>query len=326
MCKMKNKKNILSAMLVFFGAVILLSVFFTKQQTFASWIEEEEGKKYETEDGELAIGFSEIDGKRYYFDENGCLLTGKFYVEEESAYYYANKKGVVQTGIVETKSGFYVLDDSGKIQTGFVEYENNRYYFNTKAEMETGWFKVDGSWYYAGDTGVLMTGFLTLEGYRYYLGTDGIRVSDTVMEIDGVTYIFNKDGSIDENATTLYPVYQYFNQVRADNGFSAAELNPKVQACAILRASGLTEGYGSVEAADGSVETLLKNRGVMSNGGYEFSYGGTEGYGIEQLLSDIRKDINIDTVLKDESITGVGLGLYEKDNIYYYDIIFIYGE
>lgn len=323
MCRMKNKRNILMVMLVFLGTVTVLSVVFAKQQTFASWIEEEEGKRYETEDGEPVIGFSEIDGKRYYFDENGYLLTGKFYVKEEDSYYYANKKGVVQAGIVETKNGFYILDDSGKIQTGFVEYANNRYYFNKKAELETGWFKIDGNWYYADDTGIVMTGFLTLDGYRYYLGADGIRVSDTVMEIDGITYIFNKDGSIDENATTLYPVYQYLNQVRTANGSIAIEWNPKVQACAILRASGLTEGYSDAEGTDSAVETLLKNRGVMSNGGYEFSYGGTEGYGIEQLLTDIRKDMNIDEVLKDESITGVGLGLYEKDNIFYYDIIFI---
>lgn len=320
---MKNKRNILMIILAFLGTVTVLSVVFTKQQTFASWIEEEEGKRYETEDGETVIGFSEIDGKRYYFDENGYLLTGKFYVKEEDSYYYANKKGVVQAGIVETKRGFYILDDSGKIQTGFVEYANNRYYFNKKAELETGWFKIDGNWYYADDTGIVMTGFLTLDGYRYYLGADGIRVSDTVMEIDGITYIFNKDGSIDENATTLYPVYQYLNQVRTANGSTAIEWNPKVQACAILRASGLTEGYSAAEGTDSAVETLLKNRGVMSNGGYEFSYGGTEGYGIEQLLNDIRKDMNIDEVLKDESITGVGLGLYEKDNIFYYDIIFI---
>lgn len=321
-----NKKRISIFILFSLCAVILLSLLLVKRQTFASWIEEEEGKKYEEEDGEFAIGFSEINEKRYYFDEEGYLQTGKFYVKEEDGYYYANKKGVIQTGIIDTKNGFYITDDAGRIQTGFVQYEGKQYYFNAKAEMETGWIKTDGNWYYADDTGVIATGFLTLDGYRYYLGEDGIRVSNTVMEIDGTTYIFNQDGSIDENATALYPIYQYFMQMRSSYGFSVLELNPKVQACAILRAAGLTEGYHAVPEGTDSVETLLKNRGVKCRNGYEFSYGGIEGYGLEQLFSDVKRDINMDVALKDASVTGVGLGLYQKDAVFYYDIIFICTE
>lgn len=306
---------------------VLCGILLFKQQSFASWVEEEDGIKYEKEDGNYATGFSEIDGCIYYFDENGYLVTGKFYAADEDAYYYANKKGVIQTGIIETKNVFYITDDNGKIKTGFVDCENKRYYFNDKAEMVAGWFKADDNWYYADDMGVIMTGFVTLDGYRYYLNSEGIRVSDTTMDIDGVTYIFNKDGSIDENATAMYPVYQYLSQQRAVNeGLERIEMNSKVQACAILRASELKNGYGTAQEASDTVETLLKNRGVKCSGGFEFSYGGTEGYGIEQLLEDMKKDVNLSEILKEISVQEVGLGIYEEDNIYYYDIIFICGE
>lgn len=323
---MKNKRMLSVFILFSLGMIILLCLFITKQSTFAAWIEEEDGKKYEKEDGKAATGFLEIDEKRYYFDEEGYLQTGKFYVKEEEAYYYANKKGVIQTGIIDTKNGFYITDDAGRIQTGFVQYENRRYYFNSKAEMETGWIKADENWYYADDTGVVATGFISLDGYRYYLGEDGIRVSNTVMEIDGITYIFNQDGSVDENATTLYPIYQYFTQMRDAYGISVPVLNPKVQACAILRAADLTGGYHTATEGGNSVETLLKNRGVKCSSGYEFSYGGIEGYGLEQLFMDIKRDINMDAALKDPSVTGVGLGLYQVDTVFYYDIIFICEE
>lgn len=291
------------------------------QKSFASWTETDSGTKYELEDGQYAVGFSEIDGKQYYFDKEGYLAKGKFYAEDEDAYYYADKKGVIQTGTIKTKKVFYIADETGKLQTGFMEYDNNRYYFSKDASLAIGWFQADGSWYYADKEGVVMTGFLTLDGYRYYLEEDGKRVSDAVMDIDGVTYVFNSDGSIDENATVLYPVYQYISKKRQENDRSNVLMNTKVQACAMLRAADLVNGYGKKE--DSSVEILLKNRGVRSLGGYEFSYGGVEGYGIERLVLDMERDWNLARVLKEQSITEVGLGFYEEDGILYYDVIFI---
>ena len=301
--------------------VAFISLFLFGNKSYASWIETENGTKYELENGEYATGFSEIDGNRYYFNDDGYLQTGKFYVEAEDAYYYANKRGIIQTGTIKTKKVFYVADEAGKLQSGFVEYENNRYYFGKGVNLMTGWFQVDGNWYYADDQGVIMTGFLTLDGYRYYLNEDGVRISDAAMEFDGITYIFNADGSVDENATTLYPIYQYISQKRKADNLQDILMNSKVQACAILRASDLVNGYAVGEET--SIERLLKNRGVKCSGGYEFSYGGVEEYGIDKLLSDMEKDLNLTNVLCKQTVTEVGLGFYEKDNIFYYDIIFI---
>jgi hypothetical protein len=318
---MKNK--VLFVLLVVFVVVLGGSLCF-KQLTYASWIESDAGKQYENEDGEIAKGFTTIDDERYYFDEDGYLVTGKFFCEEDQSYYYANKKGVIQTGYIKTKKTFYVADEDGKLQTGFVEQDGNRYFFDGAANLVSGWFKSEDNWYYANDDGIVMTGFLTLDGYRYYLNADGTRVSDTVMEIDGTTYIFSGDGSIDENATTMYPVYQYMENVRKEKGVDGEFLlDSKVQACAVLRASELVDGYHQEDDSQ-TLETLLKNRGVKCEGGYEFSYGGVEDYGIEQLTRDMEKDVNIQQVLQDSSITSVGLGIYVLNNVCYYDIIFTY--
>lgn len=327
MKKLSKKKRMTAIAIIISLGMVAGMVLFFKQQSLASWVDEENGKKYEKDDGQYAVGFSEIEEKLYYFDEDGYLVKGKFYVKEEDAYYYADKNGVVQTGVIQTKKNFYLADDAGKLQTGFVEYDNNRYYFNSKAELVTGWFKSDESWYYADDQGIIMTGFLTLDGYRYYLNPDGTRVSDAVLEIDGVTYIFNKDGSIDENATTLYPVYEYLNEIRTGEGQEAFTMNSKVQACAVLRASELVNGYGQAESGTGTtLEELLRNRGVKCAGGYEFSYGGVADYGIERLIADMERDLNLMQVVKDRTVSETGLGIYEKDGIYYYDIIFIMVE
>ena len=189
--------------------------------------------------------------------------------------------------------------------------------------MLTGWFKYEQNWYYADAQGVLMTGLVTIEGYRYYLNADGTRVSDATMEIDGITYVFNKDGSIDENATMLYPVYEYINQIRKTNDLPEITMDTKVQACAILRAADLQEGYGNSNDAAGSVQDLLRNRGVMCSSGYEFSYGGIEEYTIDRLISDMGKDLNIIQILKQKDLSAVGLGVYEQDGISYFDILFV---
>lgn len=318
---MKNKQKhiyVIGCLIFVLAIGFILSV---KQFSYASWIEEEEGKKYENENGELAKGFCGIEDKLYYFDEDGYLVIGKFYIKQDEAYYYSDKQGVVQTGIVETDDGFYVTDDSGKIQTGFVEYDNSRYFFNKKAQLVYGWFKTEDNWYYADDVGHVLTGLVTVDGYRYYLGSDGKRVSNTVMEIEGITYVFNQDGSIDENATTMYPVYSFLVNLIKEKKGTDLLMNSKLQAIAVLRASDLINGY--LVADKEPMESLLSHRGVECSNGFEFSYGGVADYSIERLLLDMQKDTNLYSIIEQNAISEVGLGIYVQDNIYYYDIVLI---
>lgn len=305
--------------------LVILSgiLFLINQPSYAAWVHKEDGTvSYQDEDGKEVTGFQEIDDKRYYFDDKGNLQTGKFYVQDEDAYYYSDENGVISSGgIVTVKDGFYSVDESGKIQKGFIDLDQARYYFDEKASMVKGWFKYDGNWYYTDDAGKLVTGWATIDGYRYYFGADGIRVSNTVMDMDGVTYVFNEDGSVDENATTVYPVYQELAAIRQSNSLSDIRQDSKVQACAILRAGGLSDGFSNV--TEGEIETLLKNRGVKSNNGYEFSYGGIEDYSVDRLIQDMRKDTTLMSALQDSAVTAVGVGVSTKDNINYYDILFI---
>lgn len=313
-------RQLLGAILILIS-VVLIGVHLFGDISYASWVEQEDGIKYLQEDGQYAVGFLDIEENRYYFDMDGHLVTGKFYVEEEDSYYYADEEGILQYGAIQTDDNFYITDDEGRLQKGFVEYEGRRYYFNEISELVVGWFKQDENWYYSDKHGVVMTGFVTIDGYRYYLGTDGTRVQDTILTIDGITYIFNKDGSVDENATLLYPVLAYLNQLRLNVGCSELILNSKVQACAILRAADLVNGFSDDDTD--SLEVLLANRGVMSNGGCEFSYGGLEGYDINRLMMDMQKDVNLMRVISDSTISEVGLGVHTEGAISYYDIIFI---
>ena len=70
----------------FFAAGLLLIVMavimlYIHNYAFAAWTEDEDGRRYEKEDGENAVGFFEIEDYLYYFDEDGYLKTGKIYVD-----------------------------------------------------------------------------------------------------------------------------------------------------------------------------------------------------------------------------------------------------
>ena len=141
------------------------------------------------------------------------------------------------------------------------------------------------------------------------------------MVIDGETYVFSKDGSVDENATMLYPVYQYINEVRNANHKSLLVQNHTVQTCAILRATDLPKGFGASDKQAEDVKKLLQNRKYICEGGYEFSYGGLEDYGVQRLIADMKKDEFLQEILNEDDITEIGLGFHAADNIIYYDII-----
>lgn len=305
------------------GIIFVIAMLLgTYQLSYASWVDDDNGTHYKDEDGNFVTGFQEIDNELFYFSQTGNLLKGKFYVEAEDAYYYADDKGRILTSVIKDESHFYITDDKGRLKTGFVDYNRQRYYFNSAGEVEKGWFKADEDWYYADDSGCIMVGFITVDGYRYYLGEGGKRVSNTVMEIDGTTYVFNEDGSVNENATSLYPWISYMNQQRKKAKLPELKINTKVQACAILRAADLVNGY-DLSTQSQSLKKMLGDRGVSTSGGYEFSYGGVNGYTMEQLLEDIKKDTQFLQVLREDAVTDVGVGVYEEDGISYYDVVFI---
>ena len=317
-----HKKKICAAAIICLVISVAIPASYNSR-VYASWKEDDDGTYYELEDGENAVGFHEIDGYMYYFNDDGYLQTGKIYIEDEDAYYYADKKGVIQIGDIDTNDAFYFTDEKGVIKTGFVEHDGRTYYYNKRAEQLFGWFEIDGDWYYTGEDGELRTGFITVDEHRYYLEADGKRVSNATMEIDGTTYIFSSDGSVDENATLLYPVYLYVANQRKELGLSDVLMDTKLQACALYRATLLKDGFGNNNI---NTETLLSNRGVKSSGGYEFSYGGTENYGIDQLIAGFAIDDRFKTAIMDSSVNFVGIGVYTEEGINYFDIIFVSEE
>ncbi len=134
---------------------------------------------YFYEDSNIAYnGVNTIDGKKYLFNERGCLVKNGCYVDTKGNAYIAD-----ENGIVIEKEGFFTIvpyDEDGNldIDVSFVYLTEisdrsyrRRYYVNKNGKVEcNNLFVVDGDIYYADENCELLNNsYLTT---RYYFGND----------------------------------------------------------------------------------------------------------------------------------------------------------
>ena len=151
-------------------------------------------------DGNMVIGWQEIDSNWYYFNASGCMLTntwvGNYYLGSNGIMatnqwvgnYYVKENGYIATN---EWIGNYYVDISGKwvpnrwISNGrwwyrygdgsypaskFDVINGSTYYFDKSGYMITGWKSIESNWYYFNASGCMVTN--TWVG-DYYLDFDG---------------------------------------------------------------------------------------------------------------------------------------------------------
>ena len=68
--------------------------------------------------GAISTGFQEIAGRRYYFNNEGHMVTGWFKYGSSTYYANCNKKenyGALLTGVQKIGQTFYRFDSSGRL-------------------------------------------------------------------------------------------------------------------------------------------------------------------------------------------------------------------
>lgn len=185
------------------------------------WVNLSGGTKYYDENGQVVKSTSEsavmkeIDGTKYYFDQNGVLLSD--YTDKNKLDTVAIKRN---TWSQDNNGNIYYYDKNGIIVTNrFYEIDGNTYHFNSLGHLDIGVFLAnqqlyiannDGcvqtkqgwqyygfEWYYVSNDGTLVKNeWLTDNGKKYYFMSDGCAVTSTSMDIDGVTYSFDSNGAL----------------------------------------------------------------------------------------------------------------------------------
>lgn len=151
--------------------------------------------------------FAEIDGQKYYFDENGNKVTGFKTIGTDS--YYFNESGMMQTGLQvlhdqETGIAVYSLRkedgklhyylENGAAYSGMINLEGKVYYFD-KGLQSVGEKQANGYWYNFKEDGSLSVGFVNMGNSAKYYDNLGRRQTGT-FKIDKVTYNTDSNGFI----------------------------------------------------------------------------------------------------------------------------------
>ena len=157
----------------------------------SGWFTENKKTYYRKSNGQLAKGWTKIDGKTYYFGKSkGQLYTGWATIGGNK--YYLGTDGAIRTGWQTIGEDKYYFNSKGVMTKGWATIDGNKYYFGkVSGKLATGWTTISGKKYYFGTDGVKQTGWITVGSNKYYLGTDGVRRTGW-RTIDGNRYYFGK--------------------------------------------------------------------------------------------------------------------------------------
>ncbi|MBQ9062375.1 MAG: glucosaminidase domain-containing protein [Eubacterium sp.] len=132
---------------------------------------------YEDDDPYTGLVTDENTGKQYYF-EDGELQTGfQKFGEPEHTYYFSKKTGAMAKGFRKIKGKkYYFKKKSGVMKTGWLTYRGSRYYFKKNGKLKTGWLTYKGERYYFKKNGKMKTGTLKKGGFIYEFDNDGVLI------------------------------------------------------------------------------------------------------------------------------------------------------
>lgn len=136
------------------------------------WYQENDHWRF-YQDDQPAVNWKKIQGKWYYFDQNGDRLQSTIY------------KG-------------YAFDQEGAmVENSWTKLENQWYYAAPSGRLtQNAWKKINGAWYYFDQTGIMLSN-TRIDGY--FLGQSGAMASHGWQEINQVWYYVLPSGKISQD-------------------------------------------------------------------------------------------------------------------------------
>ena len=156
------------------------------------WVTDNNETRYYDTENHFVTGMNTIEGKKYYFNDDGVLQSGSLKIEK--AYYYADGKGIIRTakGFVSCSGKLYYVQNGGQILTGKT-------------------FKLGKKTYRAAGNGVIMRGVYKWGKYYYYSDSKGIlRTAKGRFRWKSNTYYCNKGGKLTTKKMVKSGKYYYY--------------------------------------------------------------------------------------------------------------------
>ena len=185
----------------------------------------------------LQRGWTKVDGKWKYIDENDNYVTGWRDILNSTYYFNA----------------------SGFMKTGWQGIDSETYYFNSDGQMLRGWQKLNNKWHYFDKNGVMLKGWQTISGKKYHFTDTGVMQTGWQQiynpdwdEIDW--YYFDGSGAMAKGWKKINNKWYYFNEYMYYSGWY--EIGPDWYC---FKDSGeMITGWGSFTGEDyfGDPETI----------------------------------------------------------------------
>lgn len=156
------------------------------------WVTDNNETRYYDTENHFVTGMNTIEGKKYYFNNDGVLQRGILKTGE--AYYYADGKGVIRTakGFVSCSGRLYYVQNGGQILAGKT-------------------FKLGKKTYRAAGNGVIMRGVYKWGKYYYYSDSKGaLRTAKGRFRWKSNTYYCNKGGKLTTKKMVKSGKYYYY--------------------------------------------------------------------------------------------------------------------
>ncbi len=161
----------------------------------------ENGNTYYYQDGTKLVGQQLLNGKNYYFNDQGVVQKNYFLTKDNHTYYYQN--------------------DGTRLDNGFYNNWGHTYYFgNDGTRLDNGFYNNWGHTYYFGNDGARWDNrFMNNWGHMYYFGNDGALVTNQFVQHGGQTYYALSNGVL--NAPRYF---SQFTPIYAPEGCAVASL------------------------------------------------------------------------------------------------------
>lgn len=165
---------------------------------------------YFDENGHMVTGMRDIDGQTYYFLPNGIELRDAIYEDANGNQYYFGKSGnryaghyyAFETtstvdGVTKTTTNWRYFDENGVMARGLVKIGNDYQYYDDNGNQIKGQLVTDkdgNTRYFKADSGAMVTGeFALVNGGWYYFDDNGVAVKGA-QTINGQQLYFDENG------------------------------------------------------------------------------------------------------------------------------------
>lgn len=167
----------------------------------------------------------QINGKTYFFDKSGAMLTD--WIKRPEGWYYTDQSGAMLTKWQYVNKKWYYLDDDNQENPGIMLKDckatilEKVYFFDGNGSMLIGWAKRFEGWYYTDQSGAMITGWKCVNGKWYYLDGDnqekpGLMVDGTSKTINGKEYVFLVGGAMRTGWSKINSDWYYYDTYSGD--------------------------------------------------------------------------------------------------------------